>query len=215
MRRSVIPQQINLAHALLFIQRGLYNMSMQDAAKPESGQIAHTARLGAFGHELAWTLEDNRLLWRSANGQSGAIASSEIIEAQTLVEPALFGPAQSLCRLRTRSGARFVIPSVHSLGAFRREDRSESWRELVDALLRQMAQQAPQAHVRRGLSPLVFRGVVAALICLAAGLAAAFAIFGEKLFTARLGLGLALVALGLPNLLRWLRDNRPGRGREP
>lgn len=178
--------------------------------------IIHSAKLSAFGHELVWTLEDNRLLWRNcANGESGAIALCEIAEAQTLVEPALFGPSQNLCRLRIRSGARFAIPAVHSLGAFKREDRSASWNKLVSALLQQIAQHAPQARVRRGLSPLVYWGAIAALIALAAGLAAAFAVFGERLFTLRLGLGLALVAFGLPNLYRWLRDNRPGGPRAP
>ena len=119
--------------------------------------IIHSAKLGAFGYELAWTLEDNRLLWRNcANGENGAIALSEIAEAQTLVEPALFGPSQHLCRLRTRSGARFAIPAMHSSGAFRREDRSASWNKLMGALLQQIAQNAPQARVRRGLSPLVY-----------------------------------------------------------
>lgn len=197
--------QTSLAHVLLFIQRSLYNMAMREA-------INHSAKLGAFGHELAWTLEDNRLLWRNcANGENGAIALSEIAEAQTLVEPALFGPSQHLCRLRTLGGARFAIPAMHSFGALRREDRSASWNKLMGALLQQIAQNAPQARVRRGLSPLVYWGVIVALLALAAGLAAAFAAFGERLFTMRLGLGLALVALGLPNLYRWLRDNRPGR----
>lgn len=203
--RSKLLLQTNLAHALLFIQRGLYNMAMRE-------MIIHSAKLGAFGYELAWTLEDNRLLWRNcANGENGAIALSEIAEAQTLVESALFGPSQRLCRLRTRSGARFAIPAMHSSGAFRRENRSASWTKLVGALLKQIAHDAPQARVRRGLSPLVYWGVIAALLSQAAAIAAAFAAFGERLFTMRLGLGLALVALGLPNLYRWLRDNRPGK----
>lgn len=189
-------------------------MQTVGTSETTSGHIAHSAKLGAFGHELAWTLDDARLLWRNcASHESGAIAMSEIAEAQILVEPSLLGPAQSLCRLRTRGGARFVIPSVHSLGAFRRENRSASWTIFVDALLLQITRHAPQAHVRRGLSPVVFWSCVAALIALAAGLAAAFALFGEKLFTQRLALGLALVAFGLPNLVRWLRDNRPGRSR--
>jgi hypothetical protein len=172
----------------------------------------HSAKLGAFAHELAWTLEDDRLLWRNCvTSDSGAIALSEIVDVQIVSEPALFGPAQRLCRLRTSSGARWVIASAHSLGAFRREDRSATWRALIDALLPQIALAAPQLRVRRGLSPFVFWGCVAVLIALVAGLAAAYAAFGDRLLTPRLALGLALVCAGLPNLIVWLRANRPGR----
>ena len=172
----------------------------------------HSAKLGAFAHELAWTLEGDRLLWRNcANSDSGAIALSEIVDVQIVNEPALFGPAQRLCRLRTSSGARWAIASAHSLGAFRREDRSATWRALVGPLLQQIAHASPQLRVRRGLSPFVFWGCVAALVALVAGMAVAYAFLGDRLLTPRLALGLALVCAGLPNLIAWLRANRPGR----
>jgi hypothetical protein len=172
----------------------------------------HSAKLGAFAHELAWALEDDRLLWRNcAGGDSGAIALSEIVDVQIVSEPSWFGPWRRLCRLRTSSGARWAITSAHSLGAFRSEDRSATWRALISPLLQQIAHAAPQLRVRRGLSPFVFWGCVVALIALVVGIAAAYAALGDRLLTPRLLLGLALVCFGLPNLIAWLRANRPGQ----
>ncbi len=208
-RTGAFGISVSLPQVLLFIQRRLYNREMTIQNR---NSVKHNAKLGAFAHELAWTLEEDRLLWRnSAGGASGVIALSDIIAVQIVIEPSLFGPMQRICRLRTSSGARWAIASAHSLGAFRREDRTASWRALVGPLLRQIAHEAPQARVRRGLSPLAFWSCIAGLVALVAGLAAAYAVLGDKVFTARLALGLALVGVGLPNLIAWLRANRPGR----
>ena len=179
--------------------------------------IVHRVRASVFAREAEWRLSDGRLFWKDAGsdgkgGESGVIDLDQVASVRLTREPTR-GGARLFCRLRTRDGATALIGSAHHPGMLRAEDRSASYRALVSALL---------AHVRNrnagdrpalfltGVTPLVWWGVVLGLALLLGATGALFVLAGNEMFTPRLLAGLALVALGAPNLVRWLTSNRPG-----
>jgi hypothetical protein len=121
------------------------------------------------------------------------------------------------CRVRTRDGAGTLISSAHYTGMLKAEDRSASYREFVGALIKRTAAVNPAARYVTGITPLVWWSVVLGL----AGFFGALGVFliaigvfavlaWRELFSTRLVLGLALIGIGAPNLIRWLLWNRPG-----
>ena len=174
--------------------------------------LTHRARMSAFAHEVAWRLQDGRLVWRDAkSGESGAVALEDVIDAQIALEPALRGAHQRICRLRTRAGIVHAIAAVHCAGLLAREDRGESWRLFVRATLERVRAANPRARLRHGMGALGFALALNALALLLIGFVYAVQAYGEALFTPRVMAGLALIAFGAPNLVVWLRENRPGR----
>jgi hypothetical protein len=174
--------------------------------------LLHRARMSAFSNEIVWRLQDDRLLWRDVKtGENGAVSLEDVSEAQIMLEPALRGSAQRICRLRTRAGVIHAIAAVHRAGLLAREDRSESWRPFVRATLERVRAANPQARLRHGMGALGFALALNALALLLIGFAYAVQAYGEALFTPRVMAGLALIAFGAPNLVVWLRENRPGR----
>jgi hypothetical protein len=172
----------------------------------------HRARMSAFSNEIVWRLQDDRLLWRDVKtGENGAVSLEDVCEAQIMLEPALRGSAQRICRLRTRAGVVHAIAAVHRAGLLAREDRSESWRPFVRATLERVRAANPQARLRHGMSALGFALALNAVALLLIGFVYAVQAYGEALFTPRVMAGLALIAFGAPNLVVWLRENRPGR----
>lgn len=178
----------------------------------DANLIAHSARASAFTNEIIWRLEDDRLLWRDLkSGESGAVSLDDVSDAQIVLEPALRGAPQRLCRLRTRAGLVYSIAAMHRAGLLAREDRTPAWRAFVRALLERVRARNGAARLRHGMSMLAFALALNALALLLIGFVYAVQAFGEALFTPRVMAGLALIAFGAPNLFVWLRENRPGR----
>jgi hypothetical protein len=178
-----------------------------------SDDIIHRVRANVFARDAEWRLSGDRLAWRatSANAtpESGIISLDQIESIRLTREPTR-GGTRMFCRLRTRHGATAIIASAHHAGMFSAEDRSASYRALVAALVSRTAQVNPRARFLTGATPQVWWGVVLGLACLFGALGATFVMAGRELFTTRLLLGLGLVALGAPNLVRWLKANHPG-----
>lgn len=182
-------------------------------------EYVHRVRASVFAREAEWRLSDGRLFWREVDeagkaggepgGEAGVIVLDEVASVRLTCEPTR-GGARLFCRVRTREGANALIGSAHYAGLLRGEDRNASYKPLVRALVSQVAATNPQARFRTGATPGVWWGVVLALSILFGLLGAMFVLAGREMFTTRLLLGLALVALGAPNLLRWLTSNRPG-----
>lgn len=175
----------------------------------------HRVRASVFAREAEWRLGDGRLFWRdvdeagNAGGEAGVIALDQVASVRLTQEPTR-GGARLFCRVRTREGPNALIGSAHYAGLLRGEDRGASYTPLVRALASQVAAANPHARFLTGATPAVWWGVVLALSVLFGLLGAMFVLAGREMFTTRLLLGLALVALGAPNLIRWLTSNRPG-----
>ena len=188
-------------------------MMIDDAVQSsDAAARLHRARMSAFANEIVWRLQDDRHLWRDVKtGESGAVSLEDVSDAQLVLEPALRGEHQRICRLRTRAGVVHAIAAIHCAGLLAREDRSESWRPFVRATLERVRAANPQARLRHGMGALGFALALNALALLLIGFVYAVQAYGEALFTPRVMAGLALIAFGAPNLVVWLRENRPGR----
>lgn len=177
-----------------------------------SQDIVHRVRASVFAREAEWRLAGDRLAWREADGGeaagAGMIALDQVASVRLTREPSR-GGARLFCRVKTRDGALALIGSAHHAGLLRAEDRGESYRALVRALVAGVAQASPRARFLAGATPLAWWGVVLGLAALFGALGAYFVLAGAAMFSTRLLLGLALVALGAPNLVRWLMANRP------
>lgn len=187
-----------------------------------STDIAHRVRANVFAVEAEWRLAGDRLSWGEitdggASRQGGLISLDQIASIRLSREPAR-GRERLYCRIRTRDGAGTMISSAHYVGMLKGEDRSASYRAFVRELIARTAAVNPAARYVTGATPVVWWGIVLGL----AGFFGALGVFlfalsvfavlaWRELFTTRLLLGLALVALGAPNLIRWLLMNRPGK----
>jgi hypothetical protein len=178
-----------------------------------SRELVHRVRGSIFAREAEWRLDGDRLVWAEtdgrANGDSGLIALDQIESVRLTREPTR-GGARMFCRLRTRDGSIALIGSAHHSGVLRAEHRGASYAALVRALISRISAANPRARFLSGATPLVWWGVVLGLACLFGALGALFVMSGREMFTTRLILGMTLVALGAPNLIRWLTSNRPG-----
>ncbi|MBX9757749.1 MAG: hypothetical protein K2Y29_03160 [Beijerinckiaceae bacterium] len=187
----------------------------------QQADIVHRVRASVFAREAEWRVSDGRLFWKDvgevgkgvpASGESGIIALDQIASVRLTREPTR-GGERLFCRLKTREGAVALIGSAHQAGVLRAQDRSNSYRALIRAILADAAK--PGVNERTplfltGATPFVWWGVVVGLALLLGSMGALFVLVGGEMFTTRLFVGVALVALGAPNLVRWLMSNRPG-----
>lgn len=175
--------------------------------------IVHRVRASVFAREAEWRLAGDRLAWRETGGtdpgSAGMIALDQVASVRLTREPSR-GGARMFCRVKTRDSALALIGSAHHAGLLRAEDRGASYKALVRALVEGVARANPQARFLTGATPVVWWGAVLGLAALFGALGAFFVLAGSQMFSTRLLLGLALVALGAPNLVRWLVANRPG-----
>jgi hypothetical protein len=191
-----------------------------DTRADATSQLTHRVRANVFASDAEWQLTGDRLSWSEiANGASrqGGLIALDQIESIRLTREPTRGGARMFCRVRTRDGAGTMIASAHHAVMLKAEDRSASYRAFVGELIERTAAVNPTARYITGATPIVWWGIVLGL----AGFFAALGVFlfalsvfavlaWRELFTTRLVLGLALVALGAPNLIRWLMSNRPG-----
>jgi hypothetical protein len=194
-------------------------MNRQLEVPTASTELVHRVRGSVFAIEAEWRLAGDRLAWGEisdgASQQGGLIALDQIASIRLWREPKR-GGARMFCRVRTRDGAGTMISSAHYAGMLKAEDRSASYREFVGALITRTAAVNPTARYVTGITPLVWWSVVLGLagffgalgvFLIAVGVFAVLA--WRELFSTRLVVGLALVAIGAPNLIRWLLWNRP------
>jgi hypothetical protein len=176
-----------------------------------SDALVHRVRASVFAREAEWRLEGDRLLWRESDSgaEAGAIDLAQVASVRLTQEP-VRGRARMFCKVTTRSGAQALIASAHYLGALSGEDRRPTYAALVRALVAGVAARNPSARFVTGAAPVVWWTIVIGLALLFGALGALAVLFGRELFSTQLLLGVALVALGAPNLVRWLMSNRPG-----
>ncbi len=183
-----------------------------DSDEP-SNEVAHSVRASIFAQEAEWRLADDRLVWKEAGktptSDTGVIALDQVETIRLTSEPSRIGP-RMFCRLRTRDGAIALIASVHTAGVISAQDRSLTYKALVRPLVARIAVANPKARFLTGITPIVWWSVVLGLAALLGAMGALTVFVGGEIFTPRILVGLALVALGTPNIVRWLTANRPG-----
>ena len=179
-----------------------------------SDEIVHRVRASVFAQEAEWRLVDDRLVWNEAGktraGDSGVLALDQVDSVRLTNEPSRVGP-RMFCRLRTRDGAIALIASVHTASVFSAQDRGVTYKTLVRTLVARIAVANPKARFLTGITPIVWWSVVLGMATLLGAMGGLFVLVGGEIFTARILVGLALVVLGTPNLVRWLMTNRLGR----
>jgi len=155
--------------------------------------------------ERAWTV-DASSLHVSRPGRDGvAVRFADITRLRLSYAPTRLKPNRFACTVFARDGRTFSTDNMHFRGLADFEDRSDSYRAMVEALLDGISADRPEFKVDIGASGwwIVLVLLVAAYVAVAVLLMLA----GGWLMAAVIGLpGLAI---SLPLLLRWLKHTRP------
>lgn len=165
--------------------------------------MRHVCRPGPFRRETIVDLGDDGL--DVMDGTSRHIALRDI--ARVRLRTTMYDlRGQFICEVESRTGDRVVLNNVsygHWAGF---EDRTATWRPLVDSLHRRLAQLDPPPQFTAGDQPGWFAahiGVWAFLVLFALGLMVGNVVVGSLVL---------LVILGLA-ILYWRRRMRPNRPR--
>lgn len=176
-------------------------------APPSAARYA--TRNDAFSPATTWAIEGIWLRVQDEAGPPRLIALADVAELQLEFAPTRMEPNRFRCALRARgAGPLFWFNRTYAgLADFR--DTSAAYAAFVRALHAALARHAPECRFVAGATAARY---VASVI--AAGLAG-LVVVGAALFLVFNGLAwlillkLALMAIFLPNVVRWLARNRP------
>lgn len=176
---------------------------------PPPLQIEHRARVSALEPERLWRLLGDTL-WMTADGEADlAIPLSGIHEVRLAYEPTRFQSNRFRCYIEGTSGRRATLQNEHFAGFASFDDRTDTYLDLVRALIPRTARANPSCAFKTGTSPLnwwmqaAFLAVCSAILALA--LVFLYAVIGWLVIVK-----LILLAFLVPMAVRWFRKNRPG-----
>lgn len=180
--------------------------SMPVAGDEMTPPIEHQSRRSLFHGTVVWRLDGDSLAWTSRN-DSGQVPLDQIAAVRLAYAPTRFEPGRYACHVRLISGRRLAILSMVDRGMAGADDRGDSYRALVTALIERTAVANPATIFATG-EPRLYYWFTLALIAMvfAAILAMAFIVGLE--WPWRVAAVLMLAVASLPLLLVWLRRNR-------
>jgi hypothetical protein len=156
-----------------------------------------------------WTIDGGHLRLADDHPAPRLVALADSAELRLEFAPTRAEPGRFRCALRVRGAGLFTCfnRTYAGLGDFR--DTSAEYAAFVRALHAAIARHAPGCRYFAGATPARYA------LAVAATLVAALAMLAAALFLVFNGLAwlillkLALMAIFLPNVLRWLARNRP------
>jgi hypothetical protein len=169
----------------------------------------YATRNDAFSPPTTWTIDGAHLRLADDQPAPRVVALADAVELRLEFAPTRMEPDRFRCALRVRGAGHFVCfnRTYAGLGDFR--DTSAEYAAFVRALHAAIARHAPACRFAAGATPARYTASVAAtaFVALVAGVAALFLVFNGLAWL--ILLKLALMAIFLPNVLRWLARNRP------
>jgi hypothetical protein len=171
--------------------------------------IAHAFRPTIFSRERRFALGPSALEIDDG-GAPRAIPYADVAALRIYRQPGGgFGPAIRRTVLSLASGATVVLQNTHYLGFAQIEDRTDSYRALVGALLERVLHANPLARVVVGHSRLAWSVWVALLAATLAVFALGFVVLWRGDFPVMALLYLGIVGAFVPVMWRVVRDSRP------
>jgi hypothetical protein len=177
---------------------------------PGPGPVAHYAtRNDAFSRPVTWTLAGAELRCDDGAGPPRVIAPADLAEVRLEYAPTRAEPNRFRCRLGLRSGEAREFFNRTCAGVLDFRDTSAEYAAFVRALHAALARHAPVCRFVAGASPARYAASVIAtgFAALMVVVAALFLVFNGLAWL--ILLKLALMAIFLPNVFRWLARNRP------
>jgi hypothetical protein len=177
-------------------------------------RIEHRLRetLLATGERI-YRLEDDRLSVIEPDGAERTIELAAIRKVALGANPGRYNAFRHVATLSLADGTTLRMSNCHFRGLADFEDRSDSYRAVMEALLGRLAQAQPQLPVRTGSTPLAYWtqviGVALLFLALAYVLLAFLPAGGPSAWQ---WLKLAIIVGMLPVFVLWLRVRRPRHG---
>lgn len=169
----------------------------------------YATRNDAFSPATTWVIEGTQLRAQDAGGPPRVVALADVVEVRLTFAPTRSEPNRYRCTLLTRSGGRlgWFNRTYQGLGDFR--DTSTGYTEFVRALHAALVRHAPACRFVAGASPARYAVSVGAtaFVALVIVVAALFLVINGLAWL--ILLKLVLLAVFLPNAVRWLARNRP------
>jgi hypothetical protein len=171
--------------------------------------VAHAFRPTIFGRERRFRLAPHALEIEDGS-TSRAIPYAAVSELRIARHPgAAFGPPIRRTVLRLASGGTVVLQSTHYVGLANVEDRSESYRALVEGLIGRVLHANPLARVVVGPSRLAWSMWLALLVATIGVIVLAVVVAWRREFPIAALLYLGIVAAFVPAMWRVLRGGLP------
>lgn len=169
----------------------------------------YATRNDAFARPVTWTLAGAELRCDDGAGPPRVIGLADLAEVRLEYAPTRAEPNRFRCRLRGRSGEAREFFNRTCAGVLDFRDTSAEYAAFVRALHAALARHASACRFVAGASPARYMASVFAtvLVALMVVVAALFLVFNGLAWL--ILLKLALMAIFLPNVFRWLARNRP------
>ncbi len=175
--------------------------------------IEHRLRETLFNKsERVYRLDGDRLSIIEPSGSRREVALAAITRIALGANPGRYNSFRHLTRLSVADGPAVTISNSHFLGLARFEDRSGSYRVLIEALLASLAEARPDLPVRIGSSPLAYWSQLVLIGLLFLALAYVLIAFTpEGGPSAWQWLKITIIIGMLPVFVLWIRVRRPRR----
>lgn len=163
--------------------------------------------------EWEWRLGPDVLTEISPAGTERRLPWSDVLRVRLVFSPTRSKTWRHYFQLHYRSGAALEIDNVHCLGLGNFEDRSKDYSPFVKSALRLIAENAPQAEVTLGLTPLTYSAGLIVML-------SALGILTYAVMRLPLSLGswpltvmakLTIILIAAPSFCLWAFRTRPRR----
>lgn len=177
-------------------------------SKPPPLQPDHICRVSVLEPEKRWSLRDDTLWMESGGRPPVAIPLASLRNVRLMFAPTRFQRNRFQCHLYNANGCCAEIQNEHYKGVMDFEDRSGSYRGLVEALVKRTAAVNPSCRFSTGTSWtswilqtgfLAFMFIVLAFVLYAMGSAASSLVVVKLL----------LIAFYVPTAAAWIIKNKP------
>lgn len=178
--------------------------------EPPPIQVDHRCRVSVLEPERLWSLRGDTL-WMTAEGQPEiAIPLSSVRMLRLEYAPTRFQTRRYHCHLYNSGTRCGTIQNEHFVSLMTFEDRSETYRALVLALVRRLAAGGSGCRFVTGTTRANWFIQIGILAVSFLGLAAVLFLMGSAIGWL-VGVKLLLLACLVPTAISWVRKNRPGR----
>ena len=174
---------------------------------PPPLSVGHRCRNSVLDPEYLWELRGDSL-WCSSGPGELEIPLREISAVRLVFAPTRMQLKRYRCLIYSGRLCRATIQNEHYKGFASFEDRSESYRELVIALIHRLAGVNPDCKLWAGPSAASF-SFQCAILFVSLGLLAFLLVWIGSSISGLVIVKLVLVACLLPTTILWILRNRP------
>lgn len=173
-------------------------------AAPTLTTVTHAVRKGVHEREeRRWTCTPDALEV-TQHGQTHRVPYARIAAMRLRYEPGRFATNRCMAEVVTDTGWSAAIDNQHWAGIAQFEDRSLTYRLVIEALLARLRTANPQARLETGQGAALWLGMGCLMVALLGLFLAVLTIGGPGIAMVKL----AILAFFVPTMVRYLRVNR-------